>query len=57
MDRLLREFARAAIGTNTGLRSVRVQRLSLHRKSSQPAMVPKMMEIDPQEVWAECAGP
>ena len=60
--RLLREFARhwqcTAIGTNTRVHSLRVQRQSLHCKSSgsqsQPTGVPKMVEtwIDPQEVRA-----
>jgi hypothetical protein len=58
--RLLREFARhwqcTVIGTNTRGHSFRVQRQSLHRKSSQsqPTGVPKMVEswIDPQEVRA-----
>jgi hypothetical protein len=62
--RLLREFARhwqcTEIGTNTVTRvhSFRVQRQSLHSKSSQsqPTGVPKMVETwidrDPQEVRA-----
>jgi hypothetical protein len=56
LDRLVRDFARAVIGTNTGLRSVRVQREVVIRKQSQSAMPPKIVNPEPEEVCV-CVWP
>lgn len=56
LERVVRDFARAVIGTNTGLRSVRVQRESVTRKQSQAPQLMKVVFPEPEEVRSCALG-